>query len=56
MTALAEPTGTLATALGHAVRLLEADPVLAAEQAREILKAAPGHPAALRLLAEQFSE
>ncbi len=51
MTTVAEPTGSLSLALAHAVRLLETDPSLAAEQASEILKVAPGHPATLRLLA-----
>ncbi|MDZ4811358.1 MAG: tetratricopeptide repeat protein, partial [Pseudomonadota bacterium] len=51
MTTVAEPTGSLSLALAHAVRLLETDPSLAAEQASEILKAAPGHPPTLRLLA-----
>ncbi len=55
MRTLAEPTGSLATALAHAARLLDSDPLLAAEQAREILKAAPDHPAALRLLAGTHS-
>jgi predicted Zn-dependent protease len=45
------PTGTLATALGHAERLLGRKPALAEEQAREILKAVPGQPHALVLLA-----
>ena len=47
----AAPTGTLEQALAHAARLLESDPVLAGEQAIEVLKAADGHPAALQLLA-----
>ena len=38
-------------ALAHTARLLEKDPVLAAEQAGEILKAVPGHPQARLLLA-----
>jgi tetratricopeptide (TPR) repeat protein len=46
----AEPTGNLETALKHARRLLQTDPVLAAEQAAEILKAIPGHPMAVLLL------
>jgi len=46
----AEPQGTLAVALGHAGRLLQRDPRLAAEQAGEILKVVPGQPQALRLL------
>ncbi len=44
-------TGTLEQALVHAERLLGSDPVLAGEQAAEILKVADGHPAALQLLA-----
>ncbi len=42
----AAPTGTLTTALAHAARLLNGDPAAAAAQAREILKAVPGHPQA----------
>ncbi|WP_374470634.1 sulfotransferase [Phenylobacterium sp.] len=49
--AAAEPQGTLATALSHAARLLTQSPALAEAQSREILKAAPGHPQALLLLA-----
>src|ERR1700686_4454191 len=45
-----EPVGTLDVALGHAARLLERDPRLAAEQADEILKAVPGHPDARLIL------
>ena len=45
-----EPTGTLATALAHAARLLAVDPSLAEQQSREILKVVPGHPEALWLL------
>ena len=37
-------------ALGHAARLLEKNPRLAAEQADEILKAVPGHPHARLIL------
>lgn len=51
MTVSAEPAGSLATAMAHALRLLDSDPLLAGAQAQEILKAAPGHPAASRLLA-----
>ncbi|HEY4940430.1 MAG TPA: sulfotransferase [Rhizomicrobium sp.] len=40
------PTGTLQAALAHTVRLLDGDPAKAAEQAREILIAVPGHPQA----------
>ncbi len=47
----ATPTGTLEQALAHATRLLDRDPLLAGEQATEILKVAAGHPDALRLLA-----
>jgi tetratricopeptide (TPR) repeat protein len=46
-----EPTGTVEVALSHAARLLDRDPALAAEQATEILKVAPGHPSATLLLA-----
>ncbi|MEI9964730.1 MAG: hypothetical protein WDM92_08445 [Caulobacteraceae bacterium] len=45
-----EPLGTLTVALMHAERLLARDPRLAEAQAREILKAAPGHPEAVRIL------
>jgi tetratricopeptide (TPR) repeat protein len=45
------PVGTLATALAHAERLLASAPQLAAEQATEILKVVPQHPAATVLLA-----
>ena len=45
-----EPSGSLATALGHAARLLPKDPRLAAEQAAEILRAVPGHPHAQLIL------
>ena len=44
-------TGSLATALAHAERLLATSPKLAAEQANEILAVVPGHPPALLLLA-----
>jgi predicted Zn-dependent protease len=50
MTTAAEPTGTLAAALQHAARLLDRDPLLAAEQAVEILKVFPAHPGATLLL------
>ena len=45
----AEPTGTLAVAMAHAVRLLDEDPALAFAQAQEILANVPGYPPA-RLL------
>ncbi|WP_267224915.1 tetratricopeptide repeat-containing sulfotransferase family protein [Dyella silvae] len=46
-----EATGTLQQALQHTAHLLENQPTLAAEQATEILKVVPDHPAALQLLA-----
>jgi len=46
-----EKTGTLATALAHAARLLAAKPALAEQQADEILKVVPGNRQALVLLA-----
>jgi hypothetical protein len=45
-----EPVGSVEVALAHATRLLESNPVLAAEQASEILKAVPAHPLATLLL------
>ncbi|MEP7243825.1 MAG: sulfotransferase [Gammaproteobacteria bacterium] len=45
-----DPTGTVEVALSHAARLLESEPAMAAEQAAEILKVIPNHPAALMLL------
>ncbi len=45
-----DPVGTLQDALSHTARLLDQDPLLAAEQAREILKAIPEHPQAMLLL------
>ena len=50
MSATPEPVGTLDVALAHTARLLEQDPVAAAEQATEILKAIPGQPMAQLLL------
>ncbi len=50
MSAEAEPVGTIEVALNHTARLLDRDPKLAAEQATEILKVAPLHPAATLLL------
>ena len=50
MSSTPDPTGTLETALAHAQRLLQDSPALAAEQAEEILKVAPGHPPAILLL------
>jgi tetratricopeptide (TPR) repeat protein len=46
----AEPVGSIEVALNHTARLLGRDPKLAAEQAAEILKVAPGHPLATLLL------
>jgi len=45
-----EPTGTLEAALAQTRRLLKADPRLAAEQAKEILRVVPQHPIAILLL------
>ncbi|HZF17412.1 MAG TPA: sulfotransferase [Steroidobacteraceae bacterium] len=50
MSGNSEPVGTVEVALAHSTRLLETDPGLAAEQAIEILKVSPGHPAAALLL------
>ena len=47
----AENTSTLEGALALTEQLLAADPVRAAAQAQEILRAVPGHPKALLLLA-----
>lgn len=51
MSATTGPAGTLEVAMAHATRLLEAEPALAAEQAREILKVVPNHAPAAYLLA-----
>src|SRR5262245_27531447 len=51
MSNASEPVGSLETAIAHTQRLLTANPVLAAEQAREILKVVPGHAPATLLLA-----
>ncbi|WP_298688479.1 tetratricopeptide repeat-containing sulfotransferase family protein [uncultured Sphingomonas sp.] len=50
-----DATGTLDVALGHARGLLNRDPTLAVEQAREILNAVPGHVETLLLLAEALA-
>jgi tetratricopeptide (TPR) repeat protein len=50
VTASAEPAGSLDTALAHTARLLNTNPLLAIEQASEILKVIPGHPQATLLL------
>jgi len=46
MSTAPEPVGTLEVALRHAGTLLESQPELAAEQAREILRVMPKHPLA----------
>ena len=50
MSGSSEPVGTLDAALKHALRLIDSRPDLAAEQAHEILRAAPSHPMALLIL------
>jgi len=50
MSGVQETRGTVDEAVRHAARLLDSDPGLAAEQSREILKAAPDHPSAALLL------
>ena len=45
-----QPTGDLQTALQHAVALLQQDPAMAAEQAREILRVHPEAEAAQQVL------
>jgi tetratricopeptide (TPR) repeat protein len=50
MSGASDPVGTLDVALAHAARLLATQPALAAEQAEEILKVMPGHPAAALIL------
>jgi len=50
-----DPTGSLAAALAHGTALLERDPALAEEQAREILKVLPGNSGALTLQAQALS-
>jgi predicted Zn-dependent protease len=49
------PTGTLDLAMKRASQLLAAQPVLAAEQAREILKVLPNHAPAAWLLASALA-
>ncbi len=46
MNRAAENVADLQVALSHAARLLDTEPALAAEQADEILRVAPGHPMA----------
>jgi predicted Zn-dependent protease len=50
MSKAAEPLGSVEVALAHATRLLQSNPLLAAEQASEILRAVPGNPLATLLL------
>ena len=50
-----EARGTLEVAMMHATRLLQAQPELAAEQAREILKVVPKHAPAAFLLARALA-
>jgi tetratricopeptide (TPR) repeat protein len=50
-TTTTEPSGSVATALAHAQRLLASDPRLAAEQAIAILEAVPRHAEAVLILA-----
>jgi len=47
---IAEPIGSLAVALNHAETLLTVNPLLAEQQANEILKVVPGHPGAELIL------
>ena len=56
MQSSSEPHGTFEVALSHAARLLKSDPAAAAEQAREILKALPGEPAATLILGTAHRE
>ncbi len=51
MSGQSQPLGSLEIALSHAMRLLPAQPALAAEQAAEILKVVPDHPVAMLLWA-----
>jgi cytochrome c-type biogenesis protein CcmH/NrfG len=55
MSLVSEPTASLEAALAHASRLLETDPDMAGEQAREILRVVDKHPVALLLLAASHS-
>jgi predicted Zn-dependent protease len=55
VSATADPTATLDVAMKHAGRLLAAEPALAAEQAREILKVVPNHAPAAFLLGQALA-
>jgi len=50
MNRVAAPVGSLQVALAHTAQLLQTNPVLAAEQAAEILKAVPQQPTAMLFL------
>jgi predicted Zn-dependent protease len=50
LNSVSQPVGSIDVALAHAKRLLEKSPELAAEQAREILGAYPGHALARLIL------
>ena len=56
MSTTPESSGTLDAALANARKLLEMQPALAVEQAREILKVVPEHPQALFLLASAYAQ
>ena len=51
MSTVSEPAGSLEVALERTAKLLDVDPVLAAEQSLEILKSIPNHPPAVLFLA-----
>lgn len=55
MNATTGPTGTLEVAMAHATRLLDGQPALAVEQAREILRVVPRHAPAAFLLARALT-
>ncbi|NIS91245.1 MAG: tetratricopeptide repeat protein [Woeseiaceae bacterium] len=57
MSEASEARGSLEVALEHTAKLLESDPVLAAEQAEAILEAIPNHPPArfFRAMAKRLS-
>ena len=48
-------TVSVEAALAHGMRMLEIDPLMASEQARQILRAAPGDPAARLLLGMSYN-
>jgi tetratricopeptide (TPR) repeat protein len=51
MNTVPEPTGSVDAAIANALRLVRTVPALAEEQAAEILKAVPGHPMAILIVA-----